>query len=73
MTVVTITVAIITTIFVISILHTCHSLPPPPSEIDSGLCLAVVAGSGGSVYFTELAESVEYGNYAAINQQHLNT
>ena len=36
----------------------------PPSEIDLGLCLAVFAGSGGKyLYFTELAERVEYGNY----------
>ena len=30
-------------------LHTCHILPP--SEIDSGLCLAVFAGSGGKYLF----------------------
>ena len=29
--------------------HTCHILPP--SEIDLGLCLAVVAGSGGKYVF----------------------
>ena len=29
--------------------HTCHILPP--SEIDSGLCLAVLAGSGGKFLF----------------------
>ena len=29
--------------------HTCHILPP--SEIDSGLCLAVFAGSGGKHLF----------------------
>ena len=29
--------------------HTCHILPP--SEIDSGLCLAVFAGSGGNCLF----------------------
>ena len=29
----------------ITIVHTCHILPP--SEIDLGLCLAVFAGSGG--------------------------
>ena len=29
--------------------HTCHILPP--SEIDSGLCLAVFAGSGGEYLF----------------------
>ena len=29
--------------------HTCHLLPP--SEIDLGLCLAVFAGSGGTLFF----------------------
>ena len=44
--------------------HTRHILPP--SEIDlglfwAGLCLQAQEGNN---YFTELAERVEYGNYA---------
>ena len=45
-------------------LHTRHILPP--SEIDLGLCLAVFAGSEGNIYFTELAERIEYGNYGLV-------
>ena len=41
--------------------HTCHILPP--SEIDLGLCLAVLQAQKGNIYFTELAERVEYGKY----------
>ena len=41
--------------------HTCHILPP--SEIDLGLCLAVLQAQEGNICFTELAERVEYGNY----------
>ena len=35
----------------------------PPSEIDLGLFLAVLQAQEGTIYFTELAERVEYGNY----------
>ena len=41
--------------------HTCHILPP--SEIDIGLCLAVLQAQEGNIYFAEWAERVEYGNY----------
>ena len=42
-----------------SLNHTCHILPP--SEIDLGLFLAVLQAQEGNIYFTELAERVEYG------------
>ena len=45
-------------------IHTCHILPP--SEIDLGLRLAAFAAREGNIYFTELAERVEYGNYVII-------
>ena len=35
----------------------------PPFEIDLGLCSAVLQAQEGNIYFTELAERVEYGNY----------
>ena len=41
-----------------SLRHTCRILPP--SEIDLGLCLQA---QEGNIYFTELAERVEYDNY----------
>ena len=41
--------------------HTCHILPP--SEIDLGLFLRFLQAQEGNIYFTELAESVGYGNY----------
>ena len=44
--------------------HTRHILPP--SEIDLGLFLAVLQAQKGNTYFTELAERVEYGNYANL-------
>ena len=37
-------------------IHTCHILPR--SEIDLGLCLAVLQAQEGNMYFTELAERV---------------
>ena len=46
------------------VLHTCHTLPP--SEIDLGLFWADFKGSGGNIYFTELAERVEYGNHVLV-------
>ena len=47
------------------LVHTCHILPP--SEIDLGLCLAVLQAQEGNIYLTELAGRVEYGNYANTN------
>ena len=41
--------------------HTCHILPP--SEIDLGLSLLFLQAQEGNIYFAELAERVEYGNY----------
>ena len=41
--------------------HTCHILPP--SEIDLGLFWLILQTWKGNVYFTELAERVEYGKY----------
>ena len=38
----------------------------PPSEIDLGLFSAAFTSSKGHVYFTELAERVEYGNYGCV-------
>ena len=38
----------------------------PPSEIIWGLCLAVFATRKGSTCSTELAESVEYGNFGMV-------
>ena len=40
--------------------HTCHNLPP--SEIDLGLFCLLLQAQEGNIYFTELAERVEYGN-----------
>ena len=42
--------------------HICHILPP--SEIDLGLCFGCfLQAREGNMYFAELAERVEYGNY----------
>ena len=35
----------------------------PSSEIDLGLFWAVLTDCEGNIYFTELAERVEYGKY----------
>ena len=43
------------------LLHTCHILPP--SEMLRGLFWAVLKGSKVKIYFVEMAERVEYGNY----------
>ena len=42
-------------------MHTCHILPP--SEIDWGCVWLSSQAQEGNIYFTELAERVEYGNY----------
>ena len=44
--------------------HTCHILPP--SEIDLGLFLPTWKGN---IYFTELAERVEYGKYDLLGNR----
>ena len=44
--------------------HTCHILPP--SEIPWRLFLAALQAQKGNIYFTELAERVEYCNYACV-------
>ena len=44
--------------------QTCHILSP--SEIDRGLFRDVFAGSKGNAYFTELAETVECGNFVDV-------
>ena len=49
-------------IIIIALIHNCHILPP--SEIPWRLFLAVLHAQKGDTYFTELAERVEYGNYA---------
>ena len=40
-----------------------HRHGRPPSEIYFGLFLVVLQAQKGNIYFTELAERVEYGNY----------
>ena len=44
--------------------HTCHILPP--SEIDLRCLGLILQAQEGNIYFTELAERVEYGNYVII-------
>ena len=48
-------------IIIIIIIHSRHILPP--SEIDGGCFWLRLQAQEGNIYFTELAERVEYGNY----------
>ena len=48
----------------------CHILPP--SEIPWRLFLAVLQAQKGYIYFTEVAERVEYGNYGLPDEVRTN-
>ena len=67
--IVIITTMNITTLTIITIITTATSTITPlpystPSEIPWRLFLAVLLAQEGNIYFTELAERVECGNYA---------